>query len=672
MEAAKETVDSDAKTEDHRSKSSTINLAEHAEKLEGLFDDPGLIRPKVTAHEAMQRLADDHERKRLFVCCDGTWNNASGASAPLTNVAKLARAVSRYGRDAFQLPENLLAESELPRENQRYGVVRQIVYYSSGVGTQSSLAVDSLFSGAFGKGIDANILNAYCFICNNYNGRSRLDEIILVGFSRGAFAVRCLARFINDVGLLRRKGLVFLHSIYNSWQRAKENKKGAELELNTKLDSLRALRTEGAKIHVLAEWDCVSAVRSLRPWKKKLSFPVDQVPENVKHAFHAVSLHEKRRSFKPVLWKTKTDTTLSAEQCAFVGCHSDIGGGHTDPGLSTLSLFWMISRIKSVSEAGFDTEGLRPFITPLKSTKFVDKLSPWSWKAPVMCLNNLAITKGRVNESRKGLWLLPYYLSFGLLDGSRDVFLDEFAQARRRRTDAEGIHTAQFDLHSLPSQKKLDKAMAKYLKREEAFRGKALRDALEQSGLREEAGQDELKLLNGFMLHQRQSNCDLPPHKVEKLWLEQQRLRGLRLEQQMGESIGLHIHFTARLLRPRLPSDSRLQCGLFKHFESSARTQEWYKKSSDSLSLAESSVYKAEKQMLDGWIRFAYAVSDRERTDGAFLDLQEIDWSRIQEDLATAGWGEFVAGCTHSESLASVVQEEWRRLRVYSTEIANG
>ena len=52
-------------------------------------------------------------------------------------------------------------------------------------------------------------LDAYCFICNNCNGRSVLDEITLAGFSRGAFTARCLARFIKDVGLLRRSGLVF-------------------------------------------------------------------------------------------------------------------------------------------------------------------------------------------------------------------------------------------------------------------------------------------------------------------------------------------------------------------------------------------------------------------------------------------------------------------------------
>lgn len=108
--------------------------------------------PEKTTNSIMTQLAHDCERKRLFVCCDGTWNNASGTAAPMTNVAKLARAVSRLGRDACGIPNRRVDEGTRATEDQRYGVVRQVVYYSAGIGTQSTLAVDSLFSGAFGKG----------------------------------------------------------------------------------------------------------------------------------------------------------------------------------------------------------------------------------------------------------------------------------------------------------------------------------------------------------------------------------------------------------------------------------------------------------------------------------------------------------------------------------------
>ncbi|KAI3538699.1 hypothetical protein CABS02_11663 [Colletotrichum abscissum] len=117
---------------------------------------------------------------------------------PLTNVAKLARAVDRLGRDTNMLVEGAeLYREHGEQENTYVGLVRQIVYYSSGIGGQTALNIERGFSGLTGKGLTSNILNAYCFICNNFNFASGLDEIILTGFSRGAFTVRCLANFID-------------------------------------------------------------------------------------------------------------------------------------------------------------------------------------------------------------------------------------------------------------------------------------------------------------------------------------------------------------------------------------------------------------------------------------------------------------------------------------------
>jgi uncharacterized protein (DUF2235 family) len=106
-------------------------------------------------NDVMRSMVERCEKKRLFVCCDGTWQNASGSVAPLTNVAKLARAVYRLGEDHFQVPEgdhNIDTDWGSGAEHDRYGVVRQIVYYSSGVGAASSLWSDSSFAGATGKG----------------------------------------------------------------------------------------------------------------------------------------------------------------------------------------------------------------------------------------------------------------------------------------------------------------------------------------------------------------------------------------------------------------------------------------------------------------------------------------------------------------------------------------
>ncbi|WDK17127.1 hypothetical protein CGRA01v4_08410 [Colletotrichum graminicola] len=239
-------------------------------------------------HGEDRKVADQSERwfmelcemKRLFICCDGTWQNASGTITPLTNVAKLARAVIRLGNDYYEHPDpkeaedvrrlarddvDRLYDTYYPKDTKaRVGLVRQLVYYSSGIGGQTAIQLERGYSGMTGKGLEANILNAYCFICNNFNFTSEKDEIILVGFSRGAFAVRCLANFIDKVGLLRRKGLTFLRPLFGSWKRwggAKGNKKAKfQAEFYHMLHALEDLRYSDATVRILAEWDSVSAI----------------------------------------------------------------------------------------------------------------------------------------------------------------------------------------------------------------------------------------------------------------------------------------------------------------------------------------------------------------------------------------------------------------------------
>ncbi|KAK2012519.1 hypothetical protein LZ32DRAFT_497852, partial [Colletotrichum eremochloae] len=229
---------------------------------------------KIFTDQKHRWLVNNGQKTRLFICCDGTWQNASGTMSPLTNVAKLARAVHRLGEDDYQeidqgIDQKVQAAAEndklddLELKIERIGLVRQLVYYCSGIGGQTALNIERGYSGLTGKGLESNILNAYCFICNNYNFVSKKDEIILVGFSRGAFTVRCLANFINMVGLLRRKGLPFLRPLFESWKRwgrADEPKKThLGVELTRKLKALDDLRV-AAKICILAEWDSVSAI----------------------------------------------------------------------------------------------------------------------------------------------------------------------------------------------------------------------------------------------------------------------------------------------------------------------------------------------------------------------------------------------------------------------------
>lgn len=55
------------------------------------------------------------------------------------------------------------------------------------------------------------IREVYSFIAANYTPG---DEIVLIGFSRGAFTVRSVASIIKDIGLLTRDGMNDFYPIF--------------------------------------------------------------------------------------------------------------------------------------------------------------------------------------------------------------------------------------------------------------------------------------------------------------------------------------------------------------------------------------------------------------------------------------------------------------------------
>lgn len=54
------------------------------------------------------------------------------------------------------------------------------------------------------------VREAYSFLAANYCSG---DEIILIGFSRGAFTARSVAGLIKDIGLLTREGMEVTRTI---------------------------------------------------------------------------------------------------------------------------------------------------------------------------------------------------------------------------------------------------------------------------------------------------------------------------------------------------------------------------------------------------------------------------------------------------------------------------
>lgn len=263
--------------------------------------------------------------KRLAIFCDGTWNRADQEredEACPTNVVKLALRV-------------------LPSASG----VTQVTYYDSGVGTGNFW--DRFVGGAFGLGLEQNLLEAYRFVMHNYEPG---DALYLFGFSRGAYTARSLAGMIRKCGILKRSSASF-------YKRAMELYRNGEHPDNFEPASFRKNHCvhEGERIPIefIGVWDTVGSLgiplRGLR-WitAARHRFHDVELSRSVKHARHALAIDEHRAPFEATRWAYKAASESDVRQVWFAGVHSDIGGGlarGSNPadgwGLSDITLEWM-------------------------------------------------------------------------------------------------------------------------------------------------------------------------------------------------------------------------------------------------------------------------------------------------------------------------------------------
>ena len=286
-------------------------------------------------------------KKRLVVCCDGTWQSQDN-QVP-TNVFKIAQAVKQI-------------------DEQNDSNIAQILYYDRGIGavpsqggTQSFLkgigdSIEKLGGGAFGWWIDEKIEEAYIFLCLNYEPG---DEIYLFGFSRGAYTVRSLVGLISRSGLLKRPDInntAEAYRIYRIGERQKCEESAREFRQNHKIH-------ESVKIKFLGCWDTVGAlgIPNLTPllliddfFNVKYQFHDNELSSIIENARHAIAIDEKTPGFDVTIMKPGKDFEGTLKQVWFPGDHGSVGGGEKATlGLSNAALKWMADE---ASELGLDLD----------------------------------------------------------------------------------------------------------------------------------------------------------------------------------------------------------------------------------------------------------------------------------------------------------------------------
>ena len=278
---------------------------------------------RVTATHLL-RVPPKAGRRRLIVCCDGTWN--SPVQQRETNVVQLLRAIQ---------PEGTVAGAP----------VTQIAYYHLGVGTGNVL--DRILGGGTGVGLSSSVKACYGFLVDNYLPG---DEILLFGFSRGAFVVRSMAGMIALVGLLQKHEMFRFTDAWNCYACSPRQRDPAVL------DAIAPARHQDVPINCIGVWDTVGAlgVPGTQLCASAYAFHHTSLSSTVRHAFQALAIDERRGNFQPAVW-VKSDRTQVLEQVWFAGVHSNIGGGYREHGLSDTTLLWMISRLLAHDVLDLDT-----------------------------------------------------------------------------------------------------------------------------------------------------------------------------------------------------------------------------------------------------------------------------------------------------------------------------
>ncbi|KUJ22057.1 uncharacterized protein LY89DRAFT_681395 [Mollisia scopiformis] len=319
--------------------------------------------------------------KKLVIACDGTWQNSDAgfeqslgqpATAQIpTNVTRIVRALNHEDENG----------------------VSQIAYYQRGVGSDGDLE-DKLIGGMTGNDISEHIREAYAFVANNYDPwrpedleaalkdeTKPMDEIVILGFSRGAYTARAISSIITDMGLLTRKGMEQFWGIFTDWMNQDVDGKESgwfmanypKIASDFKAANGRSiiftdpeyrnaliqnkLTRWGMPIRAVGVWDTVGSLGIPKPLNSKnvrpYAFVNTKVAQHIQYAFHAIAIDERRNLFSPTVWEKPDDIApgqpamlKKLKQCWFPGSHSNIGGGYPDASASVLSLAWMVSQLE--------------------------------------------------------------------------------------------------------------------------------------------------------------------------------------------------------------------------------------------------------------------------------------------------------------------------------------
>jgi uncharacterized protein (DUF2235 family) len=328
--------------------------------------------------------------KRIAFCADGTWDGTSND----TNVFKMFNA--------------LLISAD------------QLTFYDSGVGADGN-PIEKLLGGAFGAGLFQKIKDGYTRIAHAYEAG---DEIFLFGFSRGAYTARSLAGMIANCGLPTKNfDDALIEAAFHAY-RNKDQRAAILAGLGPQYGMVIP------QITMVGVWDTVGSlgIPAIFGGVSPLvyGFLDTGLHPNIKNAFHAVAIDERRPEFPATMWTSAPTTGQTIDQVWFCGVHSDVGGGYggssnvgVSTALSDITLGWMMNKAQGLGLA-VSSAALSWYSFPLDGKYALDQLHDswnplWGFPTPRKIADNSSLANSVVIRCQHHLGYQPGNLT--LQDG---------------------------------------------------------------------------------------------------------------------------------------------------------------------------------------------------------------------------------------------------------------
>jgi uncharacterized protein (DUF2235 family) len=221
---------------------------------------------------------------------------------------------------------------------------RLSLYYDAGVQWKDWRDTGDV---VLGRPMNRRIRRAYGYLASRYRDG---DRIILMGYSRGAYAARSLAGLIDRVGLLRAHEATE-RNILTAFRHYQAGGQSPAARAFT-----RRFCHDAAPIEMVGVWDTVKALGLRLPVLWRWTEPAHEfhnhhLGPSIRHGYHALALDETRAVYDPVLWQTPDGFNGRVEQVWFRGTHGDVGGqlGGYEPArpLANIPFRWIMGRLEA-------------------------------------------------------------------------------------------------------------------------------------------------------------------------------------------------------------------------------------------------------------------------------------------------------------------------------------